>query len=150
MMMPADDDYNQPIIDAMVTKLRSGCEIVCASRFMKGGSMDGCPLLKEILVRTANFTLYHLAGLPTHDASNGFRMFSRKVVDQIPIQSNEGFTYSIEYLVKADRLGWKVCEIPAQWHERKFGESRFRIFRWLLNYLRWYVYGVGNRFLRKR
>ena len=44
-----------------------------------GGDMVGCPLLKAMLVRSANFTLHHLARVPTRDASNGFRLFSRRV-----------------------------------------------------------------------
>jgi hypothetical protein len=48
--------------------------------------MVGCPWLKAVLVRAANFTLYHLAR-PTHDASNGFRLFSRRVTIEISIKS---------------------------------------------------------------
>ena len=69
------------MLDAMVAEAQTGCDIVCASRFMPGGAMNGCPWLKAVLVRTANFTLHHLARLPTHDASNGFRLFSRRAID---------------------------------------------------------------------
>ena len=95
-----------------------GCDIVCASRFMAGGSMVGCPWLKAVLVRAASFTLYHVARLPTHDASSGFRLFSRRVLDEIEIESERGFCYSIELLVKCHRLHWRIGEVPAQWFER--------------------------------
>lgn len=147
IMIPADDDYNPPIIDQMVEKFKTGCEIVCASRFMKGGSMTGCPFLKHLLVRIGNFTLYHLAGLPTHDASNGFRLFSKRIVNTIEIESKAGFTYSIEYVVKCHRLGGKICEVPAQWHERKAGESRFKLFKWLPGYIKWYFYAFQTRLM---
>ena len=65
VMLPANDDYNADIIDAMVARADGGCNIVCASRFMPGGSMVGCRWLKALLVRIGNFTLYHLARLPT-------------------------------------------------------------------------------------
>ena len=71
LVFPADDDFNAGIIDAMVTEAAKGCDIVCASRFMAGGSMVGCTWLKAVLVRDASFTLYHVARLPTHDASSG-------------------------------------------------------------------------------
>jgi glycosyltransferase involved in cell wall biosynthesis len=80
LMYPADDDFNAPMLDRMVALARGGCDIVCASRFMPGGAMVGCPPLKAMLVRTANFTLRHLARLPSTDASNGFRLFSRRVI----------------------------------------------------------------------
>ena len=78
LVMPADDLQNASIVDSMFEKSQSGAHIVCASRLMRGGSMRRCPLLKNILVRCAGYSLYYLAGLPTHDASNGFRLFSSK------------------------------------------------------------------------
>ena len=148
VVFPADDDYNAAILDPMVRQAERGCDIVCASRFMRGGSMAGCPWLKAVLVRMANFTLYHLARLPTHDASNGFRMFSRRVLDEIKVESNRGFCYSIELLVKCHRLGWRIGEVPARWFERAHGASRFQVLRWLPAYLRWYLYAFGTTWLR--
>ena len=150
LMYPADDDTNAAMLDRMVALARGGCEIVCASRFMPGGAMVGAPPLKAALVRAANFTLHHLARLPTTDASNGFRMFSRRVIDGIAIESDQGFCYSIELLVKAHRLGWPIAEVPVRWFERRHGESRFRVIKWLPAYLRWYFYAFATTFLRRR
>ena len=140
LVMPADDDYNATRIDAMVQQFRSGCEIVAASRFMPGGCMKGCPWLKALLVRSSAFVLYHVARVPTHDPSNGFRMFSRRVLETIPIESTVGFTYSLELLAKCHRLGWKIGEIPVAWYERRRGASRFRLLKWLPHYLVWFLY----------
>jgi hypothetical protein len=123
---------------------------VCASRFMPGGAMIGCPWLKGMLVRTANFTLHHFARLPTTDASNGFRLFSRRVIEQIPVESHQGFCYSIELLVKAHRLGWPIAEVPVRWLERRHGQSRFRVIKWLPAYLRWYAYAFATTWLRRK
>jgi len=148
LVYPADDDYNAGILDLMVARAEQGSDIVCASRFMPGGSMKGCPLLKSLLVRSANFTLRHLARLPTHDASNGFRLFSRRVVELIDVESDRGFCYSIEYLVKSHRLGWKIGEVPARWFEREHGTSRFQVLKWLPAYLRWYTYAFATSWLK--
>ncbi len=149
LMYPADDHTNAPMLDAMVALARAGCDIVCASRFMPGGAMVGCPPLKAALVRSANFTLRHVARLPTTDASNGFRMFSRRVIDRIAVESEEGFCYSIELLVKTHRLGWRIAEVPVRWYERRHGASRFRVIKWLPAYWRWYVYAFATTFLRR-
>ncbi len=149
LVVMADDDYNAGIIDAMVRKAESGYDIVCASRFMPGGSMVGCPWLKAVLVRAGNFTLYHLGRLPTRDATNGFRLFSRRVLDQITVESDRGFCYSMELLVKSRRLGWRIGEIPAQWFERAHGTSRFQVIKWLPAYLRWYFYAFATTWLRR-
>jgi dolichol-phosphate mannosyltransferase len=150
LVFPADDDYNAGMLDAMVAKADSGCDIVCASRFIPGGGMVGCPWLKAALVRSANFTLRHLARLPTHDASNGFRLFSRRVVEHITIESTRGFCYSIELLVKCHRLGWRIGEVPARWFQRAHGASRFQVIKWLPDYLRWYAYAFATIYLRRK
>jgi dolichol-phosphate mannosyltransferase len=149
LVFPADDTTNAVMLDRMYEKIQQGCDIACASRFIPGGCMKGCPWLKDILVRTAAFTLHYIAGIPTHDATNGFRMFSRRVIEQIPIETQEGWAFSLELLVKAHRLGWKIGEVPARWIERTYGKSNFRVFKWVPIYLRWYFYAFATPFRRK-
>jgi dolichol-phosphate mannosyltransferase len=132
----------------MVNKAGQGADIVCASRFIPGGCMIGCPWLKSVLVRVAAFTLYYVAQLPTRDATSGFRLFSRRVIDSIEIESDTGFCYSLELLVKCHRLGWPVADVPAKWFERNEGASRFQVFNWVPAYLRWYLYAFATTFLR--
>jgi dolichol-phosphate mannosyltransferase len=145
----ADDDFNGATLERMVKEARGGADVVCACRFMPGGCMVGCPWLKAVLVRAASLTLSGFARFPTRDATNGFRLFSRRVVTQIEVQSSQGFTYSLELTAKAHRLRWKIAEAPAQWFERKAGTSRFRILRWLPAYLRWYGYVFATSWLRR-
>ena len=150
IVFPADDMYNQAIIDEMYGKCKEGCDIVVASRFMKGGLMKGCPWIKSILVRTASLTLFWLSSIPVRDASNGFRLFSRRLLDSVHIESTQGFTYSLELLVKCRRLGWEIDEVPARWFERTKGKSRFRVVQWIPRYLKWYFYGLATTWLRKK
>ena len=149
VVFPADDDYNPPILDQMVERARAGNDIVCACRFMPGGCMVNCPWLKGVLVRGTALTLYYLAGVPARDPTNGFRLFSRRLVKQVRIESNSGFTYSLELLVKCHRLGWSIAEVPARWFERTEGESRFRPIKWAGAYLQWYWYAFATAYLRR-
>jgi dolichol-phosphate mannosyltransferase len=146
----ADDDFNARRIDGMVEKAEQGYDIVVASRFAAGGCMVGAPWLKGFLVRGASFTLYHLARLPVRDPSNGLRLFSRRVIDEIAVESDSGFCYSIELLVKCHRLGWPIGEVPIEWYERTAGQSRFRVLKWLPKYLRWYFYAFATTWLGAR
>ena len=147
LVFPADDDFNAGIVDAMVAKAEQGADLVCASRFIPGGCMVGCPWLKSVLVRGAAFSLFYIARLPTRDATNGFRLFSRRVLDSIVVESDSGFCYSLELLVKCHRLGWPVRDVPARWYERKQGVSRFQVLNWVPAYLRWYLYAFATTFL---
>ena len=147
MVLPADDDYNAGRIDSMVQKWREGADIVVGCRFMPGGCMEGCPWLKATIVRSSAFVLKNLARLPTRDPSNGLRLFSRRVLDQIAIESKVGFAYSLELLVKAHRLRWKIEEVPLSWYERKKGSSRFRVLEWLPQYFVWFRYAFATTYL---
>lgn len=147
VVYPADDLINGNILDEMYRFYLEGYDIVAPSRFMKGGSMKNCPLIKEILVRFASFSLFKLSSIPVEDASNGFRLFSKKIIDRFEIESELGFAYSLELLVKAERHGYKIKQIPSQWLERKLGSSNFKILKWLRQYLKWYFYGLATNFV---
>jgi glycosyltransferase involved in cell wall biosynthesis len=150
LVYPADDTDNAGRIDQLVEQADRGCDIVVASRFVKGGCMVGAPPLKEFLVRAAAYTMYYGARLPVRDPSNGLRLFSRRVIDEIAVESTSGFCYSIELLVKCHRLGWPIGEVPFVWYERKTGQSRFRVLKWVPKYLRWYFYAFATSWLGAR
>ena len=150
IVYPADDFLNTKLIDIMVKKFQAGSHIVAPSRFMMGGSMKNCPLIKSIFVRFCSLTLFFFSSIPIQDASNGFRLFSKKLLNQIDVESKLGFAYALEILVKCERLNLKITQIPAQWEERKHGKSRFATFKWLRQYLRWYLYGLATTWLLKK
>ena len=107
----------------MYMAFKEGNDVVVASRFMKGGSMKGCPIVKSVLVRFASTSLYIFSSIPVRDASNGFRLFSRKLLNSVTIESNLGFAFSLELLAKCNRMGLKIKEIPAQWEERSQAQA---------------------------
>ena len=149
IVYPADDLINTKILDLMYEKYLMGNDVVVPSRFIQGGAMRNCPLIKSILVRLASFSLFYLSSISVKDVSNGFRLFSLKYLNMVKIESTKGFTFSIELLVKANRLGLSIAEVPSCWEERKFGKSRFKTYQWVFNYLRWYLYALETFWLRK-
>jgi glycosyltransferase involved in cell wall biosynthesis len=147
VVFPADDTHNAGILDRMVEQFEAGCEIVSANRLGPGSRLVGYPKVKAFLMRSAAFTLHHLARVPNRDATNGFRLFSRRVLDTIQLESSRGFTFSLELLVKCHRLGWKIGEVEARWVQRVHGASRFRLLQWLPEYLVWYRYAFATTVL---
>ena len=125
-------------IRAMLRKIEEGYDVVCGSRYMPGGSQQGGPLLKRTLSRLAGRTLHALTGIPTCDVSNSFKMYRTEVLRAIAIESTGGFEVSLELLVKAWAAGYRITEVPSRWRDRTAGRSRFRLFKWLPKYLRWY------------
>jgi len=140
-MADLSDDLR--IVPELVRLIKcEGYDIVCASRYMRGGMHIGGPRFKVLLSRWAGLSLHRLAGLPTHDATNAFRAYRREVLLETPIESRGGFEYSLEITAKAHAAGRRITEVPSRWCDRSEGESRFRLFRWLPHYLRWYLYAL--------
>jgi len=142
----ADDFFNGPIIDTMINKMKKGSDIVVASRFIKGGIMKGAPFPKNYLVLISSYLLNKFTNISVHDSTNGFRLFSRKILNKIEIKSKVGFTYSIELLVKATYLNYKISEIPCKWFERKKGKSSFKVFKWFFPYLKYFIISFYLKF----
>lgn len=143
-MADLSDDLS--VVPSMVRLIRDeGYDIVCASRYMKGGKQIGGPWLKKQLSRLAGTSLYWLGGLPVHDATNAFRAYRREVLQSVPIESTGGFEYSLEITAKAHAAGKRITEVPSTWRDRSAGESRFQLRAWLPKYLKWYFYALRHR-----
>ena len=133
-------------IDAMYALATGGADVVAGSRYMRGGRQLGGPFLKRTMSRAAGLSLHWVAGIPIHDATSNFRMYSKRLLDQVTIESDGGFELGIELTVKAHLLGMRVAEVPTTWRDRTAGQSRFQLWRWLPRYLRWYGRGIAGRF----
>lgn len=142
-MADGSDDASQ--IHEMADLVRQGNAIVAASRYMKGGEQVGGPLIKSVLSRAAGVSLFYLARVGTHDATNSFKAYRTEFVRQVGVESTAGFEIGIELVAKARRTRQSVDEIPTRWLDRTDGESRFNVAGWIPKYLRWYFYAFGPR-----
>jgi dolichol-phosphate mannosyltransferase len=142
----ADLSDDVAVVPKMVGLIRDGgYDIVCASRYMKGGQQIGGPKFKKFLSRMAGVSLHWLSGLPTHDATNAFRAYRRSVLRETTIESTGGFEYSLEITAKAFANGRRITEVPSTWRDRSAGQSRFKLRAWLPLYLKWYFYALTHR-----
>jgi dolichol-phosphate mannosyltransferase len=144
----ADGSDEPHIVDSMVALARSGADVVAASRYMRGGHQVGGPLFKRLMSRTAGLTLHWFAGVPTHDPTNNFKLYSRRFLDATTIESEAGFELALELTVKATLAGRRVAEVPTTWRDRTAGQSNFKLRKWLPHYLHWYKVAFLGRFRR--
>jgi glycosyltransferase involved in cell wall biosynthesis len=132
-------------IKIMLEKINEGYYIVCGARYVKGGARLGGARIKGCLSAFAGRSLNCLLGVPTHDIANAFKMYRKKVIDSIEINS-KGFEVSMEIPLKAHYLGFKITEVPTIWRERTKGKSNFKIFKLLPNYLKLYLWAIFKKF----
>jgi dolichol-phosphate mannosyltransferase len=146
----ADGSDEPEVVDPMVTLASDGADVVSASRYMKGGRQVGGPPLKRLLSRVAGLTLHWFAGVPTHDPTNNFKLYSRRFLDATTIESTAGFELALELTVKATLARRVVAEVPTTWRDRTAGQSNFKMRKWLPHYLHWYRVAFVGRFTRRR
>lgn len=143
VMADLSDDLGR--VDRMLELYRQGYHIVCGSRYIPGGEVRNGPWLKQTLSRLAGVSLARLRGLPTHDATNAFKIYDRQMLRSLRLESRQGFELNLEITVKAFLGGYKITEIPSVWQERTAGKSKFKMWRWLPHYLKWYLWAFRPR-----
>lgn len=149
LVVMADLSDSLDVVDKMYKKMNKGYDLVCGSRYMKGGKQYGGPFLKGLFSRMAGLTLHLFTGIPTHDVTNSFKMYSNKLFDIIHIESTGGFEIGMEITVKAYLNGFKITEVPSKWFDRQEGKSNFHMWKWIPHYLYWYFYCIKGSFLKK-
>jgi len=136
------DDTTQ--IDDLTRLVERGVVVACASRYARGGQQVGGPFLKGFISRAAGLTLHVFARVGTRDATNSFKAYSRRFLEYVGVESDQGFEIGIELVAKARRRRLPVAEIPTIWLDRTFGVSNFKLWAWLPRYIRWYVHAFGR------
>ncbi len=136
------DDLNT--LKEMVKKINDGYDVVCGSRYVRGGARIGGSRIKGFLSSFAGWSLYYLLGIPTHDVANAFKMYRKKVIDSINIEA-QGFEISMEMPLKAYYAGFRIGEVPTIWREREKGKSSFKMLSLTPNYLKFYLWGIKKR-----
>jgi glycosyltransferase involved in cell wall biosynthesis len=145
LVVMADSSDDLSVVDSMFEKINQGYDIVCGSRYMKGGKQVGGPIVKGLLSRIAGSSLHFITRIPTHDITNSFKMYRKSVLNDIKIESMGGFEIGMEILVKSFIKGYKIVEIPSTWQDRAAGKSKFKLRKWLPGYIRWYLYAIRGR-----
>ena len=119
--LDCDDTHEPEYIPSIIEKVRSGYDVVVASRFAPGGGQMGVSAYRAFISRGANYFMkifFPISGL--REYSCGFRGYrAEKVVEAIDFYGNNfiqlkglGFTCTLEKLVKFKLIGARFGEVP--------------------------------------
>ena len=119
--LDCDDTHEPEFIPTLIEKVRSGYDVVIASRFAKGGGQIGVNGYRSFISNAANLFMkifFPISGL--REYSCGFRAFNAELIKEaILFYGNDfiqlkglGFTCTLEKLVKLKILSAKFGEIP--------------------------------------
>lgn len=124
--MDADYSHNPRDMPKLLSTMRDyDCGIVIGSRYSKGGQIEGWPLSRKIISKTANSIARTSLGLKLSDCTAGFRCYSTKFLSEV-IGNLYSQTYEIqiETVRQAIQRNIHVKETPVLFVNRKQGKSK--------------------------
>lgn len=145
--MDSDLSHDPADIARLIDAAR-GADLVIGSRYVPGGDARNWSRARRALSRAANTYTRLLLGFPIRDATSGFRLYRRAVLETIPLEEvrSEGYAFQVEMAWRAWAAGFAVVEIPITFVERREGASKmsrrivvealWRIARWSLAFRR--------------
>ena len=102
-------------------------DVVVGSRYVGGrANVVNWPISRLFISVFGSWYARTITGLPLSDATGGFNMFRREVLESIDlarIESN-GYSFQIELKFRAWKKGFRILEIPIVFTERAEGESK--------------------------
>ncbi len=123
--MDADFSHNPKDIPKFLEKIKT-CDLVVGSRYLDQISVVNWPLARLILSYSANFYARIITGTPTRDLTSGFKCYSRKVLEGIPLDRicSDGYGFQIETVFWAYHKNFNVQEMLIVFTDRIKGISK--------------------------
>ncbi len=124
--MDADGSHRAQDLEAIIGAARACGGLAIGSRYIHGGEIAGWPPHRLFLSRGANVYCRALLRLRTHDCTSGFRCYTRELLSSIKLDSvvSQGYSFQIEMVHRAVRLGYPVVEVPIRFEDRIAGASK--------------------------
>lgn len=128
VQMDADLSHDPAAIPAMMEIIKK-CDVALGSRYVAGGRIENWDWLRRLVSRIGNFYARAVLGLPYRDLTGGFKCFRLKVLEDLDLSliSSTGYNFQIETTYRAHKKGYKICELPITFTERRAGVSKFNL-----------------------
>lgn len=124
--MDADFSHDPADLPRLVAEVEQGADLAIGSRYVPGGATPDWPLARRVISRGGNFYARSMLGIPTRDATAGFRAFRSDALRRLPYESAgaSGYGFQVEMVWRAHQIGLSVVEIPVSFHDRTRGTSK--------------------------
>ncbi|HEU4901818.1 MAG TPA: polyprenol monophosphomannose synthase [Flavisolibacter sp.] len=151
--MDADFSHNPTDLPRLYDACKNGgADVAIGSRYVKGGGVYNWPKNRIALSRGGSLYTRMILWTPVRDQTAGFVCFKREVLETINLDEIHfvGYAFQIEMKFAAWKLGFKLKEVPIQFTDRQFGESKMNrgiIKEGVLGVLklRWYSFFTNYR-----
>jgi dolichol-phosphate mannosyltransferase len=123
--MDSDLSHDPSQLSALLATARTH-DLVVGSRYVPGGSVSNWSPSRVWLSRAGNAYARLMLGVPIHDATSGYRAYRRELLESLLARpmTSDGYGFQIELVMRADRRGYSVAEVPITFREREHGRSK--------------------------
>lgn len=129
LIMSSDLETNPADAARIVRKAEeTGADIVCASRWMRGGGFSGYNPVKLVLNFGYNLIFRALYRTSIHDITFGYKLIRSEILRQVKWTYGT-HEFCAELILRPLRLGYKATEIPTRWVKRPEGDSKMTFMR---------------------
>lgn len=133
--MDCDLNHDPKELYKFIIESNKGTDIVIGSREVKGGKTIGIPKWKRLVSLFANYVFLLITPLKVLHKSSGYRLIKREVIDSVAFScKSNNFEYLLEFLLIANKLGYKIKEVPITFTYRIHGKTKFKLISTGLGY----------------
>ena len=110
-------------------------QYVNGTRFSKESDTKGRKWYRKITSMGLVFLLKTIFHMKATDALCGFTFLRKEEAEQLVAESSQdnGWFYTVEFLLRAERDGMKICDMPVEWQEDY--NTTVKVFKTNKNYI---------------
>lgn len=103
-----------------------GADLAIGSRYVSGVNVVNWPMGRVLISYFASVYVRLITGMKIHDATAGFKCYSRKVLETIDLNHIRfrGYAFQIEMKFTAWKFGFNIIEVPIIFTDRREGSSK--------------------------
>ncbi len=126
--MDADWSHDPQYLPVLIHATEDA-NVALGSRYCTGGAIEGWPLHRRVLSRSANALTRLLLRVPVRDTSGAFRAYRIEALRKIDLANvrSTGYAYLEEIVWHLHRAGIKLVEVPITFHQRRAGKSKINL-----------------------
>jgi dolichol-phosphate mannosyltransferase len=125
--MDADFSHNPKDLPRLYNACKyEGADVAIGSRYVKGGGVYNWPKNRILLSKGGSLYTRMILWTPIADQTAGFVCYKREVLETINLDEIRfvGYAFQIEMKFAAWKLGFVLKEVPIQFTDRQYGESK--------------------------
>ncbi|PYE49897.1 dolichyl-phosphate beta-glucosyltransferase [Deinococcus yavapaiensis] len=115
----ADADNSTPIeeLPRLMQQLDAGYDLAVGSRVGEGASEENKSAARKLVSGSLRLVTRVLSGVTVRDTQCGFKLFGPRSRRLFELQKMQGFSFDLELLYLAHKLGLRVAEVPVRWFD---------------------------------